>query len=187
MSFLKWTSCLRWARARTRRAVALSVLIYVTLPHLPTAAQSPEPLPAPQGPVIMLVSGNIGVTNTAEGAAFDRQMLQELGLTEIKTTTPWTDGAQVFTGVLARTLFERVAAQGTTVMASALNDYTVEIPMGDFQDYDVLLATEMNGEEMPVSTKGPIWIVYPRDDQPALQDRRLHDRWVWQLKALHVQ
>jgi hypothetical protein len=167
--------------------VALFCLVFAILPHLPAAAQSVEPLPAPQGPVILLVSGNIGVTNTEEGAAFDRQMLHELGLTEITTSTPWTDGVPVFKGVLARTLFERVAAQGATVMASALNDYTVEIPMSDFEDYDVLLATEMNGEEMPVSTKGPIWIVYPRDDQPALQDRRLHDRWVWQLKALQVQ
>lgn len=187
MTLLTWASCPPWARAGIYRAAALSFLVFAVLPHLPAVAQSVEPLPAPEGPVILLVSGNIGVTNTEEGAAFDRQMLHELGLTEIKTTTPWTDGVPVFKGVLARTLFERVAAQGTTVMASALNDYTVEIPMGDFEDYDVLLATEMNGEEMPVSTKGPIWIVYPRDDEPLLQDRRLHDRWVWQLKALRVQ
>ncbi|MFC0009271.1 molybdopterin-dependent oxidoreductase [Devosia nitrariae] len=184
---MKSNSCLHWARAGVRRAVVLSCLVLAVLLQLPAAAQAQEPLPAPQGPVILLVSGNIGVTNTQEGAAFDRQMLYDLGLTEVKTTTPWTDGVPVFTGVLARTLFERVAAQGVTVMASALNDYTVEVPMEDFQNYDVLLATEMNGEEMPVSTKGPIWIVYPRDDQPALQDRRLHDRWVWQLKALRVQ
>jgi len=137
--------------------------------------------------VILLVTGNIGVTNTDGGAAFDRQMLYDLGLTEVETSTPWTDGVPSFTGVLARTVLERVAAEGATVKASALNDYTVSIPMEDFQNHDVLLATEMNGQEMQVSDKGPIWIVYPRDDVPELQDRRLHDRWVWQLKAMHVE
>lgn len=93
----------------------------------------------------------------------------------------------VFKGVLARTALERVGAKGSVVMASVLNDYTVEIPIEDFLNYDVLLATEMNGEEMLVRDKGPIWIVYPRDQEPALQDRKLHDRWVWQLKSLQVQ
>lgn len=146
-----------------------------------------EALPAPTGPVILTIGGTVKVSNSEQGAAFDRQMLEELGITEIKTTTPWTDGVQTFEGVLARAVFERVGAEGETVFASALNDYTVEVPMGDFQNYDVLLATKVNGEEMQISDKGPIWIVYPRDDEPDLRDRRLHDRWVWQLKALNVQ
>jgi hypothetical protein len=145
-----------------------------------------EPLPTPTGPVILTVSGNVELTNSEGGAAFDRDMFAEIGITEITTTTPWTDGSRVFSGVLARALFERVGAEGTVVLASALNDYTVEVPMEDFIKYDVLLATKMDGTEMLVSDKGPIWIVYPRDNEPALQDRRLHDRWVWQLKALQV-
>jgi hypothetical protein len=182
MSFLQWTSLF----FRARRTLAIGVLAAL-LTQTPAMAQTPEPLPAPQGPVILLVTGAIGVTNTPEGAAFDREMLYALGRAETATSTPWTDGVPVFGGVLARTVFERVGAEGTTVQASALNDYTVAVPMADFETYDVLLATEMDGEEMRVSDKGPIWIVYPRDGEPALQDRRLHDRWVWQLKALEVQ
>jgi hypothetical protein len=157
------------------------------LVHVPAWAQTAEPLAAPTGPVILTVTGNVEVTNTDGGAAFDRQMLQDLGVTELNTTTPWLDGVQAFKGVLAKTLFERVGAEGETVTATALNDYTVAIPMDDFQNYEVLLATEMNGEEMRVSDKGPIWIVYPRDDHPELQERRISERWVWQLKALEVQ
>ncbi|HEY8576170.1 MAG TPA: molybdopterin-dependent oxidoreductase [Devosia sp.] len=168
------------------RALAGAVAAFA-LAASPAAAQTLEPLPAPTGDVILVVRGNVEVTNSEEGAAFDRDMLTALGETEIRTSTPWTDGVQVFTGVLARTVFERVGAEGTTVAAAALNDYTVEVPMEDFQNYDVLLATAMNGEELRVSDKGPLWIVYPRDDQRALQDRRLHDRWVWQLKSLSVQ
>lgn len=186
MSFLE-SARLRWSSTHVRQMFACAGFALALLLPLPVLAQSPEPLPAPEGPVLLLISGNIQVTNSDEGAAFDRRMLNDLGVTEIRTSTPWTDGVQVFTGVLARTVFERVGAEGTVVAASALNDYTVEVPMEDFQTYDVLLATEMNGEQMQVSDKGPIWIVYPRDDQPDLQDRRLHDRWVWQLESLKVQ
>ena len=168
--------------ALLRGALVVSAMV---LTWQPIWAQ--EALPAPTGPVILTVSGSVAVTNTEEGAAFDREMLEGLGVVEIKTTTPWTDGVQTFEGVLGRTLFERVGATGESVFASALNDYTVEVPITDFQNYDVLLATKVNGEEMQVSDKGPIWIIYPRDDEPDLRDRRLHDRWVWQLKALRVQ
>lgn len=187
MSFMSWNSALQSGRIHIRQTMILALLVPALLLHAPAWAQTPEPLPTPEGPVILTITGNVEVTNTDGGAAFDRQMLQDVGATELKTTTPWLDGVQVFKGVLAKTLFERVGAEGATVMATALNDYTVSIPMDDFQNYDVLLATEMNGEEMLVSDKGPIWIVYPRDDHPELQERRISERWVWQLKALDVQ
>lgn len=172
---------------RRRTALFRLALIAFGLAALPVTAHAADPLPAPEGPVILTVSGSIAVTNSPEGAAFDRKMLEEIGLTELSTSTPWTDGVQVFNGILGRTLLERVGAEGSVVMASALNDYTVEVPMDDFRNYDVLLALDMNGAEMQVSDKGPVWIVYPRDQVPALQDRKLHERWVWQLKALQVQ
>ncbi len=184
MTFLKWTIDLHRVRVSLRGALVLLALA----PSLAAFAQEGEPLAAPTGQVILTVSGNIGVSNSEDGSAvFDRDMFNALGKTEIQTSTPWTDGVQTFSGVLARDVMERVGAEGSVVVASALNDYKVEVPMEDFQQYDVLLATEMNGEEMQVSDKGPIWIVYPRDGIPELQDRRLHDRWVWQLKALQVQ
>lgn len=146
-----------------------------------------DPLPQPQGPVILTVSGNIDVTNSPRGAEFDREMLEALGHTEIRTTTSWTDGVQVFEGVLARTLMERVGASGTTVTASALNDFVAPVPMDDFERYDVLLATIMNGKQLEVSEWGPMWIVYPRDDNPELLDAKYNDRWVWHLRELQVE
>lgn len=173
------------SRGPARRAIAFCALALLSPLAFPGASAA-EPLPTPQGDVILLVSGNLAVTNTQEGAAFDREMLADVGQTELQTSTPWTDGVQTFEGVLARTLFERLEATGDTVVATALNDYKVEVPITDFLNYDVILATTMNGQQMQVSDKGPVWIVYPRDQVPELQNRKLHDRWVWQLKSLQV-
>jgi hypothetical protein len=175
-------------RLERRRKAAVLCWLFLALCLVPgQLTQAQEPLPPPTGPVILSISGNIAITNQDGSAAFDRQMLNDLGVTEVKTSTPWTDGVPAFKGVLVRTVLERLGAEGNVVLASALNDYTVEIPMQDFLNHDVLLATEMNGEDMPVSDKGPVWIIYPRDSDPALQDRSLHDRWVWQLRSLQVQ
>jgi hypothetical protein len=152
-----------------------------------TIAHALEPLPAPKGPVILVVSGNIEVTNSPQGALFDREMLYSLGKSVVETTTSWTDGEQRFEGVLARAVMERVGASGTTLIATALNDFVAPVPMAEINKYDVLLATEMNGKQMEVSDKGPIWIVYPRNDHPELLDTKFNDRWVWQLRELRVE
>ncbi|MFC0010777.1 molybdopterin-dependent oxidoreductase [Devosia nitrariae] len=146
-----------------------------------------DALPKPQGPVILTVSGNIEVTNSERGAEFDREMLEAFGFTEVRTTTSWTDGVQVFEGVLARAVLDRVGAKGSTVTATALNDFVAPVPMDHFRQYDVILATIMNGKQMEVSDWGPIWIVYPRDDYPELLGSKFNDHWVWQLRELRVE
>jgi hypothetical protein len=44
----------------------------------------------------------------------------------------------------------------------------------------------MNGQEL-ARDRAPIWIVYPRDDFPELQDEKVNTRWVWQLSSLTVE
>ena len=150
-------------------------------------AQDFEALPVPVGEVILVVTGKIAVTNVEDRAEFDRQMLENLGLSQVRTTTDWTDGTQVFEGVLARKVMERIGAEGTVAVATALNDFVSRVPLDELRRYDVLLAMRQNGTEMQVSDKGPIWIVYPRSDNPELQDPKFNDRWVWQLRELRVE
>jgi hypothetical protein len=114
-------------------------------------------------------------------------MIQALPAHRLETSTVVTDGVQSFDGVLMRDLLAAAGAQGGSVTARALNDYAIEIPMSDFHDYDVVLALRMGGEDLTARDKGPLWIVYPRDDHAALQDIRYDYRWVWQLIHVEVQ
>jgi hypothetical protein len=58
--------------------------------------------------------------------------------------------------------------------------------MADFAKYPVLLAYSMDGKALTARDKGPLWIVYPRDDYPEIKDPLLDSRWVWQLKEIDV-
>jgi hypothetical protein len=143
-------------------------------------------LALPRDRVVLTVTGAIGLTNAPARAEFDLDMLERLGLGRLRTWTPWTEGDVEFQGVLARRLMEAIRANGTEVDALALNDYKQTIPLEDFDRYDVLLATRVNGELMQVRDKGPIWIVYPWSEHPELDDFATREKSVWQLSALHV-
>ena len=145
-----------------------------------------QSLEAPKGPVILMLDGAVSNTNQGEAAVFDQDMLEALGVQTLETTTSWTDGVVTFDGVLAADVLDRVGATGTRIEAVALNDYRVELEMSEMRKYPVLLALRMNGEAMPRRDKGPLWIVYPRDDYDELQDEAHNYKWVWQLKHLHI-
>lgn len=150
-------------------------------------AETGKELPAPTGRTILSVAGSIARTNLDGEAVFDRAMLAELPRHSLDTHTSVTDGVQHFEGFLMRDLLDLVKADGDIATAHALNDYIIDIPMSDFERFDVLVATEMNGERLTPEDKGPLWIVYPRDDVGELQDIRYDYRWVWQLDSLTIQ
>lgn len=149
-------------------------------------AQDADALPPPQGEVILEVHGAIGNSNVGDAALFDRAMLKALPPVHLETHTSVTDGVQRFDGFLMRDLLERVDAQGTTVIATALNNYVIEFPIEEFYKFDVVVAYRMNGKQLLPSDKGPLWIVYPRDQNGELQDIRYDTHWVWQLIRLDI-
>jgi hypothetical protein len=145
-----------------------------------------DPLPLPQGTVLLTISGEIEQTNAPGQARFDRAMLEALGHLSYTTSSEVSDKPMKFEGVPLRAVLERVGAKGTTMKATALNDYKVAIPMVDLQ-FEPILAMKVEDKIITARDKGPLWIVYPRDQRPVLQDVKYDSRWVWQLIKLHVE
>jgi hypothetical protein len=145
-----------------------------------------QPLPHPSDRPILIVSGKIGVTNKGQTAEFDRSMLEALGSVVIETVTPWYDGTMKFEGVSLDKLMKRLDAQGETVVAAALNDYSSDIPMDDFAKHEPILALKRNGEYMTVRDKGPLFIIYPFDKNHALKSQTYYSRSVWQVNRLII-
>jgi hypothetical protein len=146
-----------------------------------------EGLPTPHNKPILEIKGRISIANTPENTAlFDREMLEQMGVTKVQTSTPWTDGQPVFEGVLMRELLKRVGASGHTITAVALNDYKVKLPISDFEKYPIILAYKMDGQVLKVRDKGPLWIIYPQDEFSELRDKSVHQKWIWQIKEFEV-
>lgn len=161
-----------------------STALVALLCCLPLAAQALE---APKGKVILTVSGNITHTNVDGTAQFDREMLVALGMHSVTTHTPWHEGAPTFEGPLGSALLDAVGAKGTNLKVTALNDYSANVPVADFYTHEVMMAMKEGGKWMRVRNKGPLFVLYPFDQKPELNTEVIHNRSVWQIKAITVE
>jgi hypothetical protein len=150
--------------------------------NLPTLA-----LDVPHGPVVLTLSGKIDVQNQPPMALLDMAMLQALPQQTFTSRTPWDNHPVTFSGPRLRDVLALVKASGTQLRAVALNDYRVKLPASDADQFEVLVALRMNGQAIPVRTKGPLFMVYPFDSAPVLQSKLYYERSIWQLKAIEVE
>ena len=118
---------------------------------------------------------------------YDRDELEQMEMVSIQTTTPWNEGVVDFEGVPLEQLLLNAGVSGTTATVTALNDYSVDIPVSDFSEFGVILAIKRDGEYMPVSDQGPFFVLFPFDSDPALDAQTYHGRAVWQVKQITVE
>jgi hypothetical protein len=166
-----------------RRRFLAGAALCAALPW-PALAQALAP---PSGKVMLTLTGALRQRNTATGAAFDMVMLQSLPRHSFSTRTPWySKQPRTFTGVLLRDLLAAVGGQATRMHATALNDYSADIPASDWTDNDALLAYWLDGKPMSVREKGPLVVIFPFDDHPELRTAVHYGRSIWQLTSIDL-
>jgi hypothetical protein len=136
---------------------------------------------------VLTLSGKIADPNKGGTAEIDMAMLRALPQHTFTTDTPWDKRPVKFSGPLLRDVLAMVKASGTELKAVAVNDYAVSVPAADAQQFNVLLALQMNDRDIPPRTKGPLFLVYPFSSHPSLSAKVYQDRSIWQLKALQIQ
>lgn len=130
----------------------------------------------------------LSVVSAEQTVEFRLSDLDALPQHTIATQTPWTEREQ-FSGPLVRDVMVKALARDVQVgegplTAYALNHYTVKLRRDMLAEYPVILATRMNGKTMRIRNKGPIWIVFPLDQHPQLDNTEVHSQMVWQLNKL---
>ena len=161
----------------------LSALILVGLSCGSSVA---ETLMAPKGEVLLSISGAITQDNGDGVVSLDMSQLEAMETVEFTTSTIWMEDEVTFTGVSRSALLALAGAQGTAINAIALNDYSVEIPVDEITEEVPIVAYLMNGEEMSPRGKGPLWVVYPYDADPAYRSEVVFSRSIWQLDRIEV-
>ena len=162
-------------------AVTLIVLTQVSL-GFPSLANDM----IPSGEVILTLSGTSPSDGHQISATFDLAALKALPKTRFTTTTMWTEGPQQFDGVLLKDLLDLQGVTQGTLQAAAINDYVIEIPVTDAVTGGPIIAYALNGAPMSVRDKGPLWIVYPYDQNTQYQSEVVYSRSIWQLNRLTV-
>ncbi|MCB1457104.1 MAG: molybdopterin-dependent oxidoreductase [Nitratireductor sp.] len=161
---------------------AATAAIAILLSTMPLA----HALEKPAGEVILSVTGAVTQTNNAGRSDFDLTMLEALARHQTTAATPWTEGKPTFDGPLLKAVLEAAGARGSRLVVKALNDYSAEVPLADANDLDTILATRIDGKELSVREKGPLFLIYPFDTNPELYNEKYFGRSVWQIREIEV-
>jgi hypothetical protein len=134
----------------------------------------------------LLIKGEISEKNCSEGYLISKSEMDSLPQSVIVTGTSWTARSK-FEGVKLSTILERAGAHGKTLSFHALNDYEVDIPTSDVNNYGVILAARMNNQPLSIRTFGPYFVIYPRDDfRQTLGRPEYLARFIWQVDQITV-
>ncbi|NLR97109.1 molybdopterin-dependent oxidoreductase [Rhizobium sp. P38BS-XIX] len=143
-------------------------------------------LDAPKGDVVLTVTGKLDHPNAGSAAQFDLAMLEALQGRKGAMETPWTTGKVEFSGPLLRAVLDAAGAHPQKLKIVALNDYSAEVPADDAK-IDTMLATRMDGQTMSVREKGPLFLIYPFDEDKSLYNEKYFSRSVWQIKTIEAE
>jgi hypothetical protein len=154
-----------------RSAVALAVVI-LGLAGAATAAD----------PALELVGAG-----RSQVRALTLDDLEALPQVVVRTENEFSDGVVAYRGPLARDVIAEIGLDRlSTVRFVAANDYYVDIPTSDLAEYDVILALEADGKPLSRRDKGPLWLMYPISDNPALRDPAYLRRLIWQVVRIEA-
>lgn len=182
-------------RRRVLRVVpglAMGALLLTTWPpgYLPAGVAAwPEgtgPLPEPTGPVVLTLRGDLTRQNGPSEARLDLAMLEALPRTGFSTSTVWTEGVARYDGVLLTDLLAALGASGLELSATAIDGYRVVIPVAELATDGPILAFLHNGAPIPVRDRGPLWLIYPFDDNAAYRNDTTYARSIWQLTLIEL-
>lgn len=135
---------------------------------------------------LLTISGDVTLTDGNDILVLDLDALVELPATTFETSTIWTEGVHTFTGVALIDLAANLGVENGQFLATAINDYTVEIPFSDAVEGGPIIAYLMDGEEMSVRDKGPLWVIYPYDSDADYRSEVIYSRSIWQLDRLEI-
>lgn len=136
------------------------------------------------GQPILKLNGSI--SGATRSFVLDLAAIDAMPKTSFATSTPWHKGVTEFSGVTLKDCLAALKLGGNKLQLIALNDYAVEASVSELEAADALLATRQNGNIMPVSDKGPIFLVFPFDSRPELQHQSYYSRAVWQLAEINI-
>jgi hypothetical protein len=163
-----------------------------------------EELAAPQGQVVLTVSGAITKPNRGafdefedsfikfherrfdKAARFDLAMLESLGMHEITIAFDKWPRPFRFAGPWLKDVLSAAGAAGTDITLLALDGYATEIGAAELDANDWLLAVKRDGRYLDIGKRGPLWLVYARrDGKPA--DAEDDARWPFAVFLIEVE
>jgi hypothetical protein len=135
-------------------------------------------------PGVSAAAGESALTLSRESKTIELTLEELAALPQVTLVTEneFSDGKVAYRGPLMRDVLAQFGLEhADAVRLTAANDYFVDIPTGDFQAYDVILAMQADGKPLSRRDRGPLWLMYPISDHAELNDPVYFRRLIWQV------
>lgn len=128
------------------------------------------------------------VNNAADGrsVSFTYEELLALPQTAFRTSTIWTSGVDSYSGPSLAAVLAAADMPQDDLLISAINDYNVTFPADKISNDAPVLAVQVNGTPFSIREKGPIWVLFPFDDDDRYRAEDYFALSVWQLRQIDV-
>lgn len=181
-----------------------------------TAALSIAPLPAfskktetSLGPVLLTVTGTIGLGNRGPRAAldemfkkhqiefdkaytFDLKTLSALPAITMKPTLEYDALPHILQGPLLSEVIRATGApvgKALKITLRGVDGYITTVTLKDLDKYRYIVATHVDNHPLPVGGLGPLWAVYDADRFPEMAAKPVTERFQtcpWGLYHIHL-
>ncbi|MBO0905654.1 hypothetical protein [Jiella sonneratiae] len=123
---------------------------------------------------------------SGRSAHYSRQDLAALKQTRFETKAPWIEEPAVVEGPSVAELLRAFAPRASyeAIAITALDDYLVKADVAQIVADDAVLAIRQGGAFLPVSKKGPAFLIFPFDDRPDLADKPHFGLCIWQIARI---
>lgn len=158
-----------------------SVLLLAVAASGPACAADITALTAPLAAVATADAPVVKITVDGQTRDISLADIEKLPLKQTTLATNWgTKGT--WQGVL---LADLAAAYGMGASRQlhllALDDYAVDLSMGDIRSEQAFLATRFEGKPIPLEEKGPVLLLWPTQSEAALSGTASLANWIWSI------
>ncbi|KPU89212.1 hypothetical protein APR50_33935 [Variovorax paradoxus] len=148
------------------------------------AAAAPNACP---NDALLEIAGAVKPNSPRGSFLFSEKDLLNLKAVKLTTATAWTPRSE-FIGPELSTVLEAAGVPATAkeMRFYAIDAYEITIPTTDLVKYRPVMAHTQNGERLMVATRGPVFLVYPRDQYPELTAIKGQAQFVWMVCKIVV-
>ena len=126
----------------------------------------------------------IGSSKTIE---LSPEFLSKYPTYAVRMDTPWFAKNSLFEGYHFKDILKSLnISEDRTLSVVAYNDYSVDIPVKDVYQYDMILANRHNGVKMTLKNKGPFILMYLFNERKELATAAYYSKCPWQIKKIMI-
>ena len=133
--------------------------------------------------MILKVTGDLDMPNVGDECHFDADLFDAHAIAQ-ELDDPWMGDGLDYRGLTLNTVWTLCGgSDDADAMSMVAEDgMTVEITAADLKEWPIMLAYQVNGDDLITDLGGPVKLVFPAE----AGDTYAYDQWMWWVAEVQI-